>query len=120
MRVAHGVVGYMQPEYIRNAIDSVLHNRLADEFLFVLVTRGSKKHFSALRESYDKEDNFNASYIEHVPGVESSLKTGSLYQAYNILMSECVRLKVDHLNLIQSDFQLIYWNQEIIDRQLNI
>lgn len=123
-RISHAVVGYCQPVYLKNCINSVLRLRLPGEQLEVIVTGGLKKDFDELYNFYFGsnlyEQNFNLRF--HVPNSQSRTyrKTGSLYDAYNLIFDECFQNNTTYLNLIQSDFQLMFWNTQILSHYLDI
>ena len=116
--VAHAIVGWNQIEYLANAIDSVLNCRAEGDDVFVYVTGGDPADHGVIKKKFDKSARVFLRFIDH--DHSGSAKVGSLYCAYNKLMDECKASGYKYLNLIQSDFQLLWWDAQIIQHYMDI
>ena len=116
--VAHAIVGWNQIEYLTNAIDSVLENRAKNDDVFVYITGGDPADNDIIEKKCAVPDRVFLRFVNH--DCTMSTKVGSLYEAYNQLMGECHASGYRYLNLMQSDFQLLWWDEEIVSHYLEI
>jgi len=93
-------------------------NRSDEDDLFVYVTGGESVDHKAIEKKCNKLDRVFLRFIDH--DYSGSGKVGSLYNAYNQLMGECKTSGYKYLNLMQSDFQLLWWDGEIVNHYLEI
>jgi len=117
-KVAHGIVGWNYVDYLSNAIDSIICYRISDEPLFVIITGGKSEDFDLIVDKYKHTTKVYISEIHHDSQYAS--KTGSLYHGYNQLFAQVKNNGFQYLNLIQSDIQLLWWDQEIIAHYIMI
>jgi len=126
-KLAHLIVGFPIYSYFVNAINSVLSNDTDSTIL--IITTGNRKFFGwGGRFDYDFKDeikikNYSESLKEKFPNLiiiyknikhKDYNKTGALYDAYNLALRISKKLKIDFLNIIQNDFQLMWWNKNFI------
>lgn len=126
-KLAHLIVGFPIYSYFVNAINSVLSNDTDSSIL--IITTGNRKFFGwGGRFDYDFKDeikikNYSESLKEKFPNLiiiyknikhKDYNKTGALYDAYNLALRISKKLKIDFLNIIQNDFQLMWWNKNFI------
>jgi len=118
LQVAHGIAGWNQIEYLSNAIDSVLFYRQKSEPLFVAITGGHPSDNALIVEKYSGIEDIFIHEIIHNPRYQS--KTGSLYEGNNHLFKLARDHSFRYLNLIQSDIQMLWWDQEILSHYVSI
>ena len=56
-KIAHGIVGWNNIEYLSNAIDSILFNRIEGEPLYVMITGGNLDDFNMIIKKYQSTPN---------------------------------------------------------------
>lgn len=116
-KIAHGIAGWNIVEYLSNAIDSVICYRMVGEPLFVVITGGKPDDLNLIIEKYQHTPEVFFQELKHDPEYG---KTGSLYHAYNQLFAQVRNKGFRYLNLIQSDLQLLWWDQDILAHYLLI
>jgi len=117
-KVVHGIVGWNIPEYTCNAIDSVITNRIKTEPLYVYITGGGRGEFELLRDRWSNISLVFFEYIEHDTDLVS--KTGALYKGYTALFSVARNSGYEFINLMQTDMQLMWWDEEIVNHYLSL
>jgi hypothetical protein len=116
-KLVFAIVGWNQVEYIRNAIDSVLLNGGEDSNIYVSLTGGNQADHKIIEKEYGAIRRVFIDIIEHNG---ANAKVGSLYKAYNKLMEKCKSAGYEYLNLIQCDFQLLWWSEKVFEHYLEI
>jgi len=110
--VAHALVGWYIPGYAENALTSMVSNRLPGQHLFVYLT-GGWENTSPSKSFLDQLNKKHITYKKLPHNTNCSTKTGSLYEAYNEIFTICHYNDIAYLNLMQTDFQLMWWDTEI-------
>lgn len=115
--VLHVVVGHEQPTYFLNAIAAVRAAAPGDPVLVVdnastdpLLLRGL--HF------LDEEDERVEVLFRHRNDVTGNGKVGDLYAAYTDAFARAIARGADLLHLVQADFQVLWWDDELVARSL--
>lgn len=113
-RVLHVVVGAGNVHYFVNAVRSVLDLEAGD--VFAAYNYVDEDDFLALEQR--KRELYGISHLE-VRANDSSLRTGSLYEANNAGLS-FARGDYDFVSFMQADMQLMWWNPRIIQLSTRI
>lgn len=87
--------------------------------MIVVVTGGRDCDLLKLKQMYTPSpSDFLMLFLEG--SRKSSRKVGNLYEAYKVLFEKLNQEGFDYLNLLQSDFQLIFWNEAIKSNYIEI
>lgn len=119
LRVLHVVVGHGLQTYFLNAVRSVTDAAPADQVLVIDNASPSAKLRTALQQLADSDPK-----IDLILRTENSLrynrKVGSLYDAYSIAFEWAIERRFDLLHLIQGDFQMMWWDDELISKSWDL
>lgn len=117
--VLHVVVGHGLPAYFLNTVRSVRAVAPADPLLVI----DNASRDAALRSSLER-------MAEQDPGMDLILrsenelrhnrKVGGLYDAYKIAFEHALSRGFDLLHLLQGDFQLMWWDDDLVAESLRI
>ena len=124
-KLAHAVVGYGNLKLFENAINSI---RKFDKksTIYVVVTGNPKflgfnscldieyNESKKIRTYIKNKYNFKNIFFFELVAKNRDLKTGNLYDAYNLVFKKCYSKGFRFLNLIQSDMQLIYFDKHTL------
>jgi hypothetical protein len=118
-RVLHVVVGYRLGRYFLNAVRSVRATAPGDPLLIV----DNASPDPGLREALERitEQDALADVIFRAENdVGQNRKVGSLYAAYEAAFEYAATRKFDYLHLIQGDFQMLWWDRDLVARAAGI
>ena len=129
-KICHLIVGFSIFDYFKNLLISTLElDKISD---IIVITTGdpklfgwgglldykfeeSKKVKDLVEELKIKYSRNNIFYFEMDKIDINDEKVGGLYQAYNLGLQKAIQNKVDFLNIMQNDSQLMLWSEKIID-----
>jgi hypothetical protein len=111
-KIVHLVVGYGFESYTINAVESVLSHTNDDNI--ILASTGGP--FDRLLQAYSGNPRISLIQLQH----RQAGKTGSLYHAYSAGLDIAQSLSACYLNIVQNDMQLLWWDDEILSRYLDI
>lgn len=118
-RVLHVVVGHGLPRYFLNAVRSVRAAASGDPLLIVdNASPGRELRDELARIAAD--DEFIDIIFRAENDVGQNKKVGSLYAAYQAAFDHAMARHFDYLHLIQSDFQVIWWDSEFVAKASEI
>ena len=125
-KFCHLVVGFSIFEYFKNILDSILDLDGTNDI--ILITTGNPKFFGwgGVLDFEFKENIKIKKYVEYLK-IKKKInifyyeikkdnfnnKVGSLYNAYNLGLKIAKKNKVDYLNIMQNDMQLMMWTPGI-------
>ena len=124
-KLAHAVVGYGNSKLFENAVDSI--RRFDKKSPIYVVVTGNPKFLGLNKfldfeyaESYKIKKYLKEKYklknifFFEIKAKKKKLKTGNLYDGYNLVFKKCYTKGIRFLNLIQSDMQLMYFDKQIL------
>lgn len=117
--VLHVIVGYGLPVYFLNAVRSVRATAAGDQVLVIdnaSPCAGLRRQLSAMAG----EDEQMSLILRTVNDVRQNRKVGSLYSAYEIAFEQAIAGGFDYLHIIQGDFQLLWWDSDVLSRAAGI
>lgn len=108
--VLHVVVGAGNIQYFRNAIQSIKHHNAGDIFaVYNWVDAKDLEDFSHVSKSLERSTEFL-----RLQRNNPTLRTGSLYDAYNLGLEEAKR-NYRFASFMQADMQLMWWHPKIME-----
>jgi hypothetical protein len=118
-QVLHVVVGHGLRSYFLNAVRSVRATS-PDDHLLVIDNGSPDPTLSAeLKRTADSDELIDIIF-RSADDARQNGKVGSLYVAYQIAFDYAVARGFDLLHLIQGDFQMMWWDRELVTRSLEI
>jgi hypothetical protein len=117
--VLHVVVGHGLRNYFLNAVRSVRAVAPGDDLLVIDNASPSAELKHELQQLADQDDRVTV-ILRTANDVAQNRKVGSLYAAYAIAFQRAIEQKFDYLHLIQGDFQVLWWDSELIARSVEI
>jgi hypothetical protein len=117
--VLHVVVGHGLPTYFLNAVRSVRAAAPGDDLLVIDNASPSGKLRAELQRLADEDEKIKV-VLRTTNDVLRNRKVGSLYTAYGIAFADGIGRGFDYLHLIQGDFQLLWWDTDLVNRAAEI
>lgn len=118
-KVLHVVVGYGLPAYFLNGIRSVRTTTPGDHVLVVDNASPDPELRDQLKRIADADEVIDIIFRTE-NDVRQNRKVGSLYAAYQIAFDYAIARGFDLLHLIQGDFQVMWWDRELVTKSLEI
>jgi hypothetical protein len=118
-RVLHVVVGYRLAWYFLNAVRSVCATAPGDPLLIVDNASPDPELRGELKRMTDEDPVIDISFRTE-NDVGQNKKVGSLYAAYQAAFDNAMARQFDYLHLMQSDFQLLWWDRDLVARSAEI
>ena len=115
--VLHVVVGHEQPTYFLNAIRSVRACAPSDPLLVIDNASTHRGLRRALRQ-IEAEDDLVEVVLRGSNDTRLNGKVGELYLAYAEAFAAATARGYDLLHLVQADFQVLWWDDELVARSL--
>lgn len=129
-KVCHLIVGFSIFDYFKNLLLSTLE--LDKNSDIIVITTGNPKLFGwgglfdyefkenkkieRLVNRYKKKfKRDNIYYYEVTANGLVDEKVGNLYQAYNFGLKKAIEKKIDFLNIMQNDSQLMLWSPQVVE-----
>lgn len=129
-KICHLIVGFSVFNYFKNLLLSTLE--LDNKSDVIVITTGDprlfgwgglldfkfdeskkiKKLVNELKIKYKRE---NIYYYETTATGSVDKKVGGLYNAYNFGLKKAIENKIDYLNIMQNDSQLMLWSDRILN-----
>jgi hypothetical protein len=114
----HVVVGHGLPRYFLNCIESVRATAPQDRVLVIDNASPDSSLRSALKQMADKDEMIDL--VLRSSNESQNRKVGGLYDAYKIAFEYAVAEQFDLLHVLQGDFQMMWWDDELIEKSLNL
>jgi hypothetical protein len=114
-RVLHVVVGYQLSRYFLNAVRSVRAVAPGDPALIVDNASPDWELRAELERMADEDDLLDVMFRTE-NDVRQNRKVGSLYAAYEAAFDHAMARRFDYLHLIQGDFQMLWWDRDLVAR----
>lgn len=118
-RVLHVVVGHRLGRYFLNAVRSVRAAATSDPLLIV----DNASPDAELRDELERirdQDALVDVIFRAENDVRKNRKVGSLYAAYEAAFDHAMTRQFDYLHLVQSDFQVLWWDRDLVARSAEI
>jgi hypothetical protein len=113
------IVGYGLPVYFVNAVRSVRAAAPDDDLLVIDNASPGTRLRQELSRIADADDKISL-VLRTVNDVRGNRKVGSLYSAYEIAFEQAMAGGFDYLHIIQGDFQLLWWDSDVVSRAAEI
>lgn len=114
-KVLHVIVGHGLPTYFVNAVRSVRGSAPHDRLLIIDNASRDKALREKLSGIADHDDNIDI-ILRSANDVRQNRKVGSLYSAYEIAFGRAIAQGYDLLHLIQGDFQVLWWDDDVVNK----
>ena len=108
-------MGHGLPTYFVNAVRSVRSSAPHDQLLVIDNASPNPRLRDKLRCMADHDDGIDV-ILRSANDVRQNRKVGSLYSAYEIAFTRAIAQGYDLLHLIQGDFQVLWWDGDVVDR----
>ena len=118
-RVLHVVVGYRLGSYFLNAVRSVRAAAPGDPLLIVDNASPDAELRNELERIRDQDALVDVIFRAE-NNVGQNRKVGSLYDAYEAAFDHAITRQFDYLHLVQSDFQMLWWDSDVVARSADI
>ena len=118
-QVLHVAVGHGLPTYFMNAVRSVRAIAPNDQLLIIDNASPNEQLLDNLRQLADEDDQINVIF-RTANDVQRNRKVGSLYAAYEIAFSYALVRGFDLLHLVQADFQMLWWDEDVVKKANDI
>lgn len=118
-RVLHAIVGHKLPIMFLNAIRSVRRAAPLDDLLVVDNDSRLPQLLRELRKLADADSRIHLRLRDSNDLLVNN-KVGGLYDAYREVLAYAIAGGYDLLHLMQSDMQMLWWDQEIVTRVLQL
>ena len=117
-RVLHVVVGHGLPRYFLNAVRSIRAAAATDPIL--IIDNASPQ--ATLRAELGRiaDADANCELILRSANDLRNRKVGGLYDAYALAFELAVEREFDLLHLLQGDFQMMWWDDDIVGKAAEI
>ncbi len=115
----HVVVGYRLGRYFLNAVRSVRAVAPGDPLLIV-DNASPDPGLRAELERITEQDALVDAIFRPENDVGRNRKVGSLYTAYEAAFDYAMARQFDYLHLVQGDFQVLWWDRDIVTRAAQI
>jgi hypothetical protein len=117
--VLHVVVGHGLTRYFLNAVRSVRAAAPVDELLVIDNASPGTELRDELWRLADEEEKMRL-VLRTSNDVRRNRKVGSLYAAYEVAFEDAISRGFDYVHLLQGDFQMLWWDAELISRAADI
>ncbi len=111
----HVVVGHGLPAYFLNSVRSVRAAAPEDPVLVIDNASPQPELRSALRRMAAEDPKIDL-ILRSSNELRRNRKVGGLYDAYKMAFEHAVARKFDLLHLLQSDFQLMWWDDDLVEK----
>jgi len=118
-RVLHVVVGHGLPRYFVNAVSSV-RAAAPDDQVLVIDNASPQAGLRAALQRMAAEDPRIGLILRTSNELQDNRKVGGLYQAYTMAFDYAVAREFDLLHLLQGDFQLMWWDDEVVAKSCDL
>lgn len=118
-KVLHVIVGHGLPTYFVNAVRSVRSCAPHDRLLIVDNASPDRELHEELRWIAGHDGNIDL-VLRPENDVRQNRKVGSLYSAYEIAFAYAIDRGFDLLHLIQGDFQVLWWDDDVVEKSNEI
>ncbi len=118
-KLLHVVVGHGLATYFLNALRSVRSTSPGDHVLVVDNASPDPELRDELKRIADADEAIDIIFRSE-NDVAQNGKVGSLYAAYQIAFDYAIARGFDLLHLIQGDFQMMWWDRELVTKSLEI
>ncbi len=117
--VLHAVVGYGLPVYFLNAVRSIRAAAPADHVLVIDNASPEPSLRHELNRMAGADEKIDL-VLRTTNDVQRNRKVGSLYTAYEVALEQAMDRGFDYLHIIQGDFQVLWWDDELVRRASEI
>ena len=117
--VLHVVVGHGLPGYFLNTVRSVRAAAPDDQVLVIDNASPQAGLRAALRRLADEDPQVEL-ILRSSNELQDNRKVGGLYQAYAMAFDYAVAREFDLLHLLQGDFQLMWWDADLVARSCDL
>jgi hypothetical protein len=117
--VLHVIVGHGLPGYFLNAVRSVRACAPDDQLLVIDNATPGEELRQELTRLAEADPGISL-ILRSVNDVDNNSKVGSLYAAYEVAFDTAIREGYDFLHLIQGDFQVLWWDSDVVRRSAEI
>jgi len=118
-RVLHVVVGHGLPRYFLNTVRSVRAAAPDDQVLVIDNASPQAGLRAALQRMADADPRLDL-ILRTSNELRDNRKVGGLYQAYTLAFDYAMAREFDLLHLLQGDFQLMWWDDELVTRSRDL
>lgn len=118
-QVLHVVVGHGLATYFLNAVRSVRATSPGDHVLVIDNASPDPELRDDLKRIADADELIDIIFRSENDARQNG-KVGSLYAAYQIAFDHAIAGGFDLLHLIQGDFQMMWWDCELVTKSLEI
>jgi hypothetical protein len=118
-KVLHVVVGHGLPAYFLNAVRSVRAASPRDHLLVIDNASRDRGLHDQLARMADTDELVDVIFRTE-NDLEQNGKVGSLYSAYEVALDYAIGREFDLLHLMQGDFQLMWWDADLVARSMQI
>jgi hypothetical protein len=112
-RVLHVIVGHGLPGYFLNAVRSLRAVAAADCLLIIDNASPQPELRAELQRLADADGNTEL-IMRSANDLQVNRKVGGLYDAYEIAFEHALARGFDLLHLVQGDFQVMWWDDELV------
>ena len=116
--VLHVVVGHGIPTYFLNTVTSVRATAPNDQVLVIDNASPQAGLRSALQQMADEDPMIDL--VLRSTNDLRNRKVGGLYEAYAIAFEYAVTRKFDLLHLLQGDFQMMWWDDDLVKKSCEL
>jgi hypothetical protein len=117
--VLHVVVGHGLPGYFLNTVRSV-RAAASDDQVLVIDNASPQAGLRAALQRLADEDPKVELILRSSNELQDNRKVGGLYQAYAMAFDYAVAREFDLLHLLQGDFQLMWWDADLVARSCDL
>jgi hypothetical protein len=114
-QVLHVIVGHGLATYFLNAVRSVRATSPGDHVLVIDNASPDPELRDELKRIADADELIDIIFRSE-NDVRQNGKVGSLYTAYEIAFDQAIARGFDLLHLIQGDFQMLWWDSELVTK----
>jgi hypothetical protein len=118
-KVLHVVVGHGLATYFLNAVRSVRATSPGEHVLVIDNASPDPELHAELGRIADEDDLLEVIFRQE-NDIKQNKKVGSLYSAYEIAFGDAIARGFDLLHLIQGDFQMLWWDSELVAKSMEI
>lgn len=118
-RLLHVVVGHGLPVYYLNCLRALRSVAPADDILVVDVA-SPQVELRAELERFAASDPRTELRVLGANDTGRNGKVGSLYDAYTLAFDEAIDRGFELVHLVQADFQVLWWDDEVVARGVEL
>jgi hypothetical protein len=112
-RVLHVIVGHGLPGYFLNAVRS-LRAAVPGDSLLIIDNASPQAELRADLQRLADADGNTELILRSANDLRVNRKVGGLYDAYEIAFDHAMARDFDLLHLVQGDFQVMWWDDELV------